>query len=758
MAGVLLIAAEESDSSVGFYDSESGTEVARVRVGKWPHEIAVSSDCKRAYVSNFGVKDYDERIGDPGASISVIDIERKVEVERLYTFRSKSEYKRFRGPHGVRLSPDEKQLFVNVETEDMLLIFELEGPERGSCQHWDIREGVGDELLDATMPLPVGTHNILFTPDGSRLWVMSGRGGVAEYNVAERRRLRAFYGKTAVRGLTYTHDGEHLIASAAGEVSLVDPDTLKVYQRYEVENVRQFLYSQDTPDGRFLLCPAVWEGQLLRINKDNGNIDRMIVGSDPIHVMIPDGDSHAYISHGRSKYISKIDWENFVEVDRIATRGGPNGLAWAPHSARPERKTLVFGAVLPLSGGSGPEGQDLRLGYQYWEERLNEAGGLPVGDEVYDVKVVFRDSLSKTGLDKETEPQPWHEPMKWRQPPEFNYVEEQTQLLIAEDGVKYLFGGYPSPPNLLSARIAAEEDLPLVTASGAAGIIYEKGLKNVFGIMSSAKGFLNGTFDYMSRLSHAPRSVVFWSCEDPAATQDAETTAEYIRDDLGLEVLTDPLSDITQTDGGVFQFDHLNTDFQRFTESVQRLDPDVLAITGHLPEGIAAVEALYASGYAPSAIVFSVGPAFPVFSERLGDKAEHMAGAAMWSAVQESYGRDRFVRPSFYARDFFDRFSKEASYLAAGATACGLVYEEAFRKAQSVEPKDVIAALADDSFRMSTFYSDIAFNENGLNEKRPLLTIQLRKAGDRMIHIPVWPVDLASGGEFVLPFPGWPIS
>ena len=76
-------------------------------------------------MSNFGVKDYDERIGDPGASISVIDVARKVEVDRLYTFRTKDDYQRFRGPHGVKITPDGKRLFVNVETEDTLLIYDL---------------------------------------------------------------------------------------------------------------------------------------------------------------------------------------------------------------------------------------------------------------------------------------------------------------------------------------------------------------------------------------------------------------------------------------------------------------------------------------------------------------------------------------------------------------------------------------------------------------------------------------------------------
>jgi len=139
----------------------------------------------------------------------------------------------------------------------------------------------------------------------------------------------------------------------------------------------------------------------------------------------------------------------------------------------------------------------------------------------------------------------------------------------------------------------------------------------------------------------------------------------------------------------------------------------------------------------------------------LGDLAEHMCGSAMWSVVQRSHGHDRFVTPSAFAREFHARFSKEASHLSAGAVACGLVYQEAFRRAGSVDPADVIAALADPTFRMRSFYSDIAFNAGGLNEGRPLVTIQLHKDGDRMTQIALWPVGLASGGDFTWPLDGW---
>ncbi len=47
----LVVAVEESDSSVAFYDSEDGEEIARIRTGRWPHEIALSHDRRRAYVT-----------------------------------------------------------------------------------------------------------------------------------------------------------------------------------------------------------------------------------------------------------------------------------------------------------------------------------------------------------------------------------------------------------------------------------------------------------------------------------------------------------------------------------------------------------------------------------------------------------------------------------------------------------------------------------------------------------------------------------
>lgn len=127
---LVLVAVEESDSSVAIYDLSSGAELSRIKVGLWPHEVALSPDGQTAYVSNFGLKDYDEHIGMPGFSISIIDLRLGVEKSRLYTFSNKDEFEKLRAPHGLCVSRDGKQLFVNVELEldDHMLIFELSEP------------------------------------------------------------------------------------------------------------------------------------------------------------------------------------------------------------------------------------------------------------------------------------------------------------------------------------------------------------------------------------------------------------------------------------------------------------------------------------------------------------------------------------------------------------------------------------------------------------------------------------------------------
>jgi hypothetical protein len=61
----LIIVVEESDSSIGFYDSSNGSEVARVAVGHWPHEIELDRNGEIAYVTNLESRTMTSRSDGP---------------------------------------------------------------------------------------------------------------------------------------------------------------------------------------------------------------------------------------------------------------------------------------------------------------------------------------------------------------------------------------------------------------------------------------------------------------------------------------------------------------------------------------------------------------------------------------------------------------------------------------------------------------------------------------------------------------------
>jgi ABC-type branched-subunit amino acid transport system substrate-binding protein/DNA-binding beta-propeller fold protein YncE len=732
----LIVAVEESDSSVGFYDSLDGREVARVNVGLWPHEVALTRDGALAYVSNFGLKDYDERIGRPGASISIIDVRNKCEIDRLYTVARRQ---RYFAPHALQLSADERQLFVNVELPDRLLVFDL--PSGSMVHSFALAPGretpaASDPSPDAVHALPEGAHTMLVSPAGDHLWVAPSEEGVVRLNPQTGEATGVIPCGGSIRGMVWMNDGR-LVAAGSGQIFLLDVERLRIDRHYPHLGVRSLLYPLVTPAQDFILAPAVWESQVVVVHAATGElVARIPTAVDPIHLLLAPSGSTFYVSHGRSRVVLEIEIGSWRHVRQIVTRGGPNGIAVAPFSDLPPRGALKFGAAIPLSGPSSTEGRDLRMGYQYWTEQVNGAGGILVDGRPHYVELAFEDTRSSVA-----EPD----------------VRTATQRLIDQHGVQFLLGTYPSPPNEHSGRVAHERRVPLVTASGAAGRIYEQGFEYVFGIMSSAEAFLEGTLLAVRRQTPEPRSIAFVSCEDPAALQDAVSTAR-IATRMGLEIRV-PAGPLPQgatriEPPGVVVCPHLSSGFEPIATALREVAPDLLFHTGHLPEAVAVVRAARRVNFRPMGLAFSVGPAFPAFADQLQAAAEHLWGAAMWTDVQRTWGQDRFVTPAEFAGAFFERFSHRASYLAAGAVACGLVYEEALRNARTANPQRVRDELR--KIDLDLFYSHVEFNHQGLNTDRPLVTIQLRRVDGQMRHIPLWPLVLAGDYTPVWPFPGWP--
>ncbi len=115
----VLAVVEQTAGKISFYDVQSHQRVGETLVGLLPHEIALSPDGNTAYVSNFGLQDYDENIGIPGDTISEINTQTFKEIARLSTgFQN--------APHGVKIRPNHpNELYVNTEIDGKILVFDL---------------------------------------------------------------------------------------------------------------------------------------------------------------------------------------------------------------------------------------------------------------------------------------------------------------------------------------------------------------------------------------------------------------------------------------------------------------------------------------------------------------------------------------------------------------------------------------------------------------------------------------------------------
>lgn len=754
----LILLVEESDNSLGFYDSHDGSPSGRIKVGLWPHEVTVSPDGQTAYVTNFGLRDYDLTIGHAGNSISVIDIANRCEVHRLYTCNDEF---RYWGPHGVRLSPDGKHLYVNVER-----VVGLRGPdptagpgqEQTSMLVFDVatRELVNSFALPVirqetrlsdkflfpvedpvySYGVPRGSHNFVFSPDGKDLWIFSGRGGISRLNPRTGEitaHLTDFNG--AVRGLAYTNSG-HLLVSATNEISLVDPATLSITRKIGDLGVTQLLYSQATPDTKYALAPAVWEGQVLVIDLEAERIvKRITTGVDPVHIIIAPGGESAYVTHGRSNWAAEIAFDNFEVRRLIQTQGGPNGVDVAPWSEQPERRTLTFGACLPFTGEDAVEGREMRLGYAFWQDQTNEGGGIVVDGKAHRVEIVYANTESKTD-----------EPS----------VRRLTEQLIKEQGAQFLLGSYPSLSNLHVGSVANENRIPFVTATGNIEELYDKGLEYVFGIMTLGGADLYGAISALWRhLSPKPQTIAILSCDENLMLREARSMAQFSRE-KGLDILhpAAPTGPHRVDASGVIVYPHLTTDFDSIIRDLQELTPDLLVNVGHRLEGVGITESSQELRFTPGALAFSFGITIPGFRAQFKDAAQNLFGSVQWSEMLDNCGHDRFVTAQDFSRNYFTEFSEKPSYLAAGAVASGVILEKAIGSENTADPERVRDALRKTD--RPTFYGHVTFNKEGLNIAKPIITVQLRRVGEEVGEVVLWPPEESGRNRPVWPFPGWP--
>lgn len=300
----LLVAVQLPKDSVVIFDLQKKIKKGQLKVGFLPHEITYDPISKNCYVTNFGLQDYDIRIGKPGNSIAVFNPWLSKYVKTIYTTGDTS---KGNAPHGIKVRPGStRELYVNVEVGgDSMFIYDL-----------------ASYSLKRKFPLPKNSHNFIFSAGGNKLWVMAATEGVFELNPGDGSVLHQQRFPSPIRGLCPGKDW--IVASGKNEVFLLSKADLHVIKHFANLNVGQILYSAVTPDQKYILCPAVNENVVLIIDARSGKVlQRLNTLKAPINIQVT--KDFAYVSHDEDNCITTINLKD-LKTSHIFKAAGTNGL------------------------------------------------------------------------------------------------------------------------------------------------------------------------------------------------------------------------------------------------------------------------------------------------------------------------------------------------------------------------------------------------------------------------------------------------
>lgn len=134
-----IVVVQKGDHSLGYYDFETGAELDRVALDPYPHELAVSPDCRFAYVTHFGVALAEDE-GPGGNTVSVADLQARRRVATI-------DCGTYRRPHGIACDA-KGGLYVLSEGTSTLLV--ISDPRTGRIDQAIPTGGAGSHIVSVS--------------------------------------------------------------------------------------------------------------------------------------------------------------------------------------------------------------------------------------------------------------------------------------------------------------------------------------------------------------------------------------------------------------------------------------------------------------------------------------------------------------------------------------------------------------------------------------------------------------------------------
>ena len=372
------------------------------------------------------------------------------------------------------------------------------------------------------------------------------------------------------------------------------------------------------------------------------------------------------------------------------------------------KKEIKLGCAISFTGSQSRSGKLYRDSYDMAVEQINKKGGVKVGSDTYQLKIVYYDDES--------------DPTK-----SSKFVEK----LIAEDKVDFLLGPYSSGITIPDSLVAQRYKVPMIEGGGASGKIFSRGNKYIFGTLPPAGQYFKSTLEMLKTFKPAPKTIAILYADDKFDVSVAEGTSE-LANEMGFNVVLHE------------KYAEAATDFNSILTKIKATGVEVVLVAGHTEESLNFTQQAKELNVSPKLISMTVGPSEADFRKSLGKDAEYIYGVASWSTQMNFIGY-LFNDTKEFVKLFKEKFNYDPDYHNASGIADVAIFKDAIERAGTLDKEKVRDAIA--ATNLSTIYGRVQFSDNGQIKGT---SVVLQILGGEIYQ--VYPNGVK---EPVYPFPEW---
>lgn len=336
--------------------------------------------------------------------------------------------------------------------------------------------------------------------------------------------------------------------------------------------------------------------------------------------------------------------------------------------------TVTLGASVQITGPLANTGRYYRDGYQFAVKRINDKGGVKVGNQRYSLALKLLDNQSDVNLS----------------------VRQYIQLLT-QDKVNFLLGPFASDFALADSSVAEKYEVPMIEGGGASDQIFSRGYKYIFGTLPVASAYFASTVEAVSKFKPEPMTAAVLYADDAFDVAVAKGTREWLQK-AGITITQDQ------------RYSSNTSDFSALIAQLGASAPAAVLVAGHETEVLNFIRQAKSLGFSPQMYSFTVGVPTDDFRHALGRDANFAFGMTSWlpSTAQKD---DYFGDGQAFAAEYKKQFGYDPDYHAASAVADVEAFAKAVEAAGSLDPKKVRDAIARGGF--DSLYGRIQFNATG---------------------------------------------